>query len=232
MRSRLQTWLLVAIFVSITGVYIWKIAHVQHKNADPTSLPAEPQRQAVNSAKVAVPKPQISPIRLLSQPGLLNSPLSTPTTSSNAPSRFAHRLTNTKQSVTQLARRDKAILLENALLDTEAPLPTIPGKLQSSVDPGAYIVQAKGPLDAAFRSLLQQAGATIISYVPNNAYLVRASASAVQNLAAVAQSVLPYEPYYKLKPALLDLALTENPLPDDSALNISLFADARDKTLD
>jgi subtilisin-like proprotein convertase family protein len=178
----------------------------------------------------------VAPIRLLSQLGLLNSQStvtnSQSAASSNTPPRFAHRLSNTKESVSQLARRDHAILLENALLDTESALPGIPAELQATDDPGTYIVQAKGPLTDSFRNLLQQAGATIISYVPNNAYLVRASGSALQNLAAVAQAVLPYEPYYKLKPSLLDLALTQKPLPDDSTLNISLFSDARQQTLD
>src|SRR5262249_24613179 len=114
----------------------------------------------------------------------------------------------------------------------ESAMPTIPAELHAEGDPGTYIVQAKGPLTDSFRSLLQQAGATIISYVPNNAYLVRASASAAQSLAAAAQVVLPYEPYYKLNPSLLELVMTQKPLPDDSALNVSLFADAHEQTLD
>ena len=43
--------------------------------------------------------------------------------------------------------------------------------------------------------------------------------------------MLPYEPYYKLKPSLLKLAVAQEPLPDDSALNLLLFADAREQTL-
>ena len=77
-------------------------------------------------------------------------------------------------------------------------------------------------------SLLQAAGATIVSYIPNNAFLVRASAAVAQQLSAdpQTQAVLPYEPYYKLKPSLLKLAVAQAPLPDDSALNVLLFADA------
>ena len=45
------------------------------------------------------------------------------------------------------------------------------------------------------------------------------------------QSVLPYEPYYKLKPSLLKLAVAQQPLPDNSTLNLLLFADARAQTL-
>ncbi len=131
-------------------------------------------------------------------------------------------------------RSDTAILLENALLDTARPasLP-IPDHLRAQGDPGSYIVQARGPIDAAFRSLLKTAGAAIVAYIPNNAYLVRASAAVARQLQADprSQSVLPYEPYYKLKPSLLELAVGQEPLPDNTVLNLLLFADAREQTL-
>ena len=144
--------------------------------------------------------------------------------------RFALRLSNTTTPLRQLQRSDQAILLENALLDTTQPAPAIPDHLRAQGDPGSYLVQARGPIDNAFRSLLQAAGATIVSYIPNNAYLVRASAAVAQQLSAdpQTQAVLPYEPYYKLKPSLLKLAVAQNPLPDDSALNVLVFADARE----
>ena len=144
--------------------------------------------------------------------------------------RFALRLSNTTTPLRQLQRSDQAILLENALLDTTRPAPAIPDHLRAQGDPGSYLVQARGPIDNAFRSLLQAAGATIVSYIPNNAYLVRASAAVAQQLSAdpQTQAVLPYEPYYKLKPSLLRLAVAQEPLPDDSALNVLVFADARE----
>ena len=94
-------------------------------------------------------------------------------------------------------------------------------------------MQARGPIDDAFRSLLKAAGAAIVSYIPNNAYLVRASGAVARQLQADprTQSVLPYEPYYKLKPSLLKLAVAQEPLPDNSVLNLLLFADAREQTL-
>src|SRR5436305_7252267 len=72
-------------------------------------------------ASAAMPAPVFP---LLSQPGLLNSTVATLPAAqhSRTNSRFAHRLANTTLSVGQLAHKDKAILLENALLDTEAPL--------------------------------------------------------------------------------------------------------------
>src|SRR5262249_11294595 len=224
MHRRFRTCLLATFFVIVCGATVWRLARFQQKTTQNATRVSETKLSANAATKPPAARPQLDPIRLLSQPGLLNSSVPNSQNSSNSqPSRFAHRLSNTKQSVSQLARKDKAILLENALFDTESALPTIPAELHAEGDPGTYIVQAKGPLTDSFRSLLQQAGATIISYVPNNAYLVRASASAAQSLAAAAQVVLPYEPYYKLNPSLLELVMTQKPLPDDSALNVSLF---------
>ena len=152
-------------------------------------------------------------------------------------SRFAYRLSNTKKSVGELTRNDKAILLENALVDTSqtgAKDLAIPAHLKSQGDPGSYIVQSKGPLDDGFRAMLAKAGAAVVSYIPNNAYLVRASADVADGLGADAQvqAVLPYEPYYKLKSSLLKLAIGQQPLPSDgNMLNLLLFPDGQEATL-
>jgi subtilisin-like proprotein convertase family protein len=140
--------------------------------------------------------------------------------------RFAYRLVNTTKSIGELVNDRRAILLENALIDTRAKLDfSIPKNLQSPGDPGAYIVQADGPVSAAFRAMLAAAGAQIVSYIPNNAYLVRISAGGANSLAAnpLAQSVIPYEPYYKVQSPLL--AFDEKVLPAGAVLNLGLFAD-------
>jgi len=108
-------------------------------------------------------------------------------------------------------QQDGAITVrqENALMDTARPVKLgIPNDLRSSGDPGAWIVQARGPIDNAFRATLKAAGAQVVSYIPNNAYLVRATTPAAQQLSddPRTQIVLPYEPYYKLSPLLLDAA--------------------------
>ena len=95
-------------------------------------------------------------------------------TGGERPTSFAYRLSNTTKSLDELVHDDKAILLENALIDLRNPLNfSIPKNLQSQGDPGAYIVQANGPIDNAFRAMLAAAGAQIVSYIPNDAYLVR-----------------------------------------------------------
>src|SRR6516225_1558648 len=129
-------------------------------------------------------------------------------------SRYPNRLSNTSLPLKQLQARDTAILLQNALLDTANGVSlNIPGQLHASDDPGTYIVQSKGPLDDAFRTQLKQSGAVIVSYIPNNAYLVWMSEGGADALRSAAQAVLRYEPYYKLSPMLLDLAVKQRPLP-------------------
>jgi subtilisin-like proprotein convertase family protein len=159
-----------------------------------------------------------------------------------APGRFDYRLTNTSKSVEQLARSETGILLENALLDTSAPAPLpIPELLRTAVNPGSYIVQSRGPINARFRARVQTAGGSVVGYIPNNAFLVRASDAQAQSLASCpeVQAVLPFEPYYKLKPSLLKLVLN-TPAPAggpaevagglesaETVLHLLLFDDAR-----
>ena len=98
---------------------------------------------------------------------------------------FAWRLSNTTKTIGELVNDRHAILLANALIDTSAKLNlSIPKQLQAPGEPGAYIVQANGPIDNAFRAMLAQSGAQIVSYIPNNAYLVTLSASGANALAA------------------------------------------------
>jgi subtilisin-like proprotein convertase family protein len=166
--------------------------------------------------------------------------------------KFVFRLSNTTKSLDQLMRDSHAILLENALIDSSRPLNlSIPKNLLSQGDPGAYIVQARGPIDNAFRAMLARSGAEIVSYIPNDAYLVRAPASVANGLTGnpLTQAVIPFEPYYKISssmsvtvgqrtlssapmktnraagPSLLALAVKQSPLPAGTCLTLGLFKD-------
>ena len=144
-------------------------------------------------------------------------------------------LRNTSASIGQLIHSHTALLLENAMIDTALPVAlSIPDHLRAQGDPGAYVVQSRGLLDDSFRARLQAAGAVIVAYIPNQAYLVRASRAVGQQLRADprTQAVLPYEPYFKLKPPLLGWAVGRQPLPDNQTLNVLLFPDARAAALD
>jgi len=122
-----------------------------------------------------------------------------------------HRLTNTTKILKDLVEDPRAILLENAFLDTRAPLdPPIPAELRLPGDPGSYIVQSHGTPTDAFQQALVRAGARVVAYIPNNAYLVRAGAKTASILAqdSLVAAMVPYEPYYKIKASLMDAALS------------------------
>jgi len=143
--------------------------------------------------------------------------------------RLAFRLSNTPKTIGQLVHDRHAILLENALIDTRNPLNlSIPDNLRAQGDPGAYIVQAHGPIDNAFRAMLTQSGATIVSYIPNIAYLVTAPSSVANAISSQGFSVIPYEPYYKIESSLLAKILQDQPLPP--AFNVAAFPNTADKT--
>jgi len=163
-----------------------------------------------------------------------NAPVPARVKEALATNAFALRLSNTPKSIGELVNDPHAILLENALIDTRSPLNfSIPAHLRATGDAGAYIVQARGPVTAAFRAALAQAGAEIVSYIPNDAYLVRVGAGGAGGLAAnpLTQSVIPYEPYYKIQSSLLNAAVDQELLPDGAVLNLGLFADGAAQTI-
>ena len=149
----------------------------------------------------------------------------------SATNRFPWRLSNTPKTLGQLMSDSHGILLENAFIDTAAKVDlSIPPNLKASGDPGAYIVQSRGPVDNAFRAQLAAAGAEIVSYIPNNAYLVTLSAGGAAALAGQAgvQTVLPYEPYYKLPASLM--AYAGKSFPADRQLRVAAYPNTADAT--
>jgi len=111
---------------------------------------------------------------------------------------FAWRLSNTSRPMGQLMKDPHAILLANALIDNGSPLNFFHSKnLQAQVI-RRLIVQHAGRWTCVPREA-GAAGAQIVSYIPNNAYLVRISSGRRGGLDGQpqVQSVIPYEPYYK-----------------------------------
>lgn len=223
MRPRPILWFFISLLCLTGAYYFWRLGEqwaAQKKNQPP---PAPAGREAAATGRTAVVSASTSPLSSLTQ---------LPPAASKA-NPLSYRLSNTTNTAGQLLRNDHAVLLENALLDTARPVAlAIPAHLRPQGDPGSYIVQSRGVIDDAFRAALERAGAKWISFIPNNASLVRASASAAQQLAADnrVQSVLPFEPYYKLKAELLPAAVNQDPMPDGLGLNLVLFADAAEAT--
>ena len=205
----------VSLLCLAAGVFFWNLG--------------EQQRAAGNAARLAAPGKSGT-----SSPGTAAPAVTVPglATNSAAKSRYPYRLANTDKKIGQLQNDDHAVLLLNALIDTTRPVNlAIPDRLRAPKDHGTYIVQSRGVTDANFRAAIQNANATIISYIPNNAWLVRVSDGGAQALAANprTQSVLPFEPYYKLDPSLLKATMEKT---DYSAgLNLTLFPDAQAATL-
>src|SRR5256884_1724825 len=115
--------------------------------------------------------------------------------------RFPYRLSNTEQPLSKLGRSDTAILLDNAFIETGSQRPVeVPEHLRAKGEPGSYLVQSRQALDNAFYGSLREAGAEFVSYIPNNAALVRVTAAGARQLGGLSgiQAVLAYEPYYKL----------------------------------
>jgi subtilisin-like proprotein convertase family protein len=239
MRWRPLFWLCLSVLFFAAAAYFWQLGDKweadKAKAARPAKTsspqPSPQQRETTNAPKLTGQSPAAT-TQSASKAGVLSS---LDTRHPTPATRFPYRLSNTKKSVGELTRDDKAILLENALVDTAGSKDLgIPSHLKSEGDPGSYIVQSKGPLDDNFRAMLAEAGATIVSYIPNNAYLVRASADVAAGLGAdeQVQAVLPYEPYYKLKSSLLKMAIEQQPLPwDGDKLNLLAFPDGLEATL-
>src|SRR5215471_18142291 len=202
MRWRPFTWLLLSALFFVAAFYSWRLGDEWAAKRTTTNPRVKPTQSP--AAKPGATEPGSN------QP-VASAASSAPTEKPKG--RFAYRLSNSSQSVGQLVHNEKAILLENALIDTAKPLNfSIPEQLKTKEPAGAarvqtYIVQAHGPVDDTFRELLKAAGASIVSYIPNNAYLVRVSAEGAQQLTGQAQAVVAYEPYYKLQPSLLGLAV-------------------------
>ena len=147
-------------------------------------------------------------------------------TSAAVTNRLAFRLTNASKDIETWIRTPHAIVLENALVDTDQKLNlAIPKHLKAAGDPGAYLVQSKAAVPAQLQALLKSVGAEFISYIPNNACLVRISPSTASALRAnpLVQAVLPWEPYYKVQSSLLGLAVQQKALPVGQILTLGLF---------
>ncbi|HKQ72361.1 MAG TPA: S8 family serine peptidase [Blastocatellia bacterium] len=114
------------------------------------------------------------------------------------------------------------IALNGYVIDTSAPQPLakeLPADLKQSrmaqaragrYNPGdgLYIVQFAGPIQDAWLNTLKSTGANVVSYVSNNAYVVRCDArsatliSRMKDEQSFVQWVGDYEPAYKLEPSM------------------------------
>ncbi len=148
---------------------------------------------------------------------------------------FPYRLRNTFRTVDNLAKRDTAILLNNALIDTTSAIPLdVPAHLRASAKTENYLLQSTGPFEQMFdRETLSRFGIIKVAYFPHNTWLVRMKpemAVRVENFPGT-QSVLPFEPYFKLLGPLLELAVQQADIPGIVSLRLTLFRGVEVETL-
>lgn len=232
MMLKSRTWLWPLLCVLLAAGYLWyqlsgtgRPQQGQGRIGAPEST-AKPAASASLSTDADRLDPAAQPAPPLTQTASPDDPLET---------KLAYRLSNTREPIDTLMRKEEAILLRNALIDSTLPLDLhIPDHLRHSGDPGAYVVQSRGPLTDAFRAALKQAGAETISYIPNNAYLVRLDADGAEQLKALpqTQAVIPWEPYYKIAPDLLNAAMQLEPWEPRTRLTVVAFPGLRAKVLD
>ncbi len=232
MRLRSLLWFLLSVVCFVGAVYFWRLGDRMNEQQRPAAAASAPtnafELKRVNTVKHA----STAPVDLFTRSA--DSTNAAALSVSNISLQVKYRVSNTPKTAGQLAGDSMAILLANALIDLRQPMNlSIPDSLKAKDDPGAYIVQARGPINDLFRSRLQQIGAEIVSYIPNNAYLVRASTSQARQLRGSmgVQAVLAYEPYYKVDARLLDFLLNEkSTMPRPEALNVVVFNDALEPT--
>jgi subtilisin-like proprotein convertase family protein len=226
MKVRSRILILLCLLSLATAWFFWPRGG---DASSPSQFPAHAQQAAAPATSVPVPS-VIAAASAVSN-AVANAVVTRSAASTN---REFFRLSNTTKTLGELTTAPRAILLENALVDTGAKLElNIPKHLRAAGEPGAFIVQARGQVDAAFRAALANAGGQIVSYIPNNAYLVQLSGAGAGVLAGnpLVQAVLPYEPYFKVQASLLDLAVNQKPLPPGKVLTLGLFADGAEATL-
>ncbi len=203
MRIRPRTWLVLSLLLFGAAYWVWTFAE---------------KTSATRRA------PQVQPVA--AQPA---QPLAKTAPAPKAAPAKSYRVSNTRLTEKQLLRSNHAIILRNALIDTDRPLKLdIPAHLRARGAPGSYIVQSEQALDQRFYDRLKKEGAEFVSYIPNNAALVRATPEQARAMAgdALFQAVLPYEPYYKLAPPLLAAAVAQEQ-PQSEALNVTAFPGQR-----
>jgi sugar lactone lactonase YvrE len=226
MNLRTRTWMLISLLCFGAAWVFWQLGEKRRLRDSPPPAFQPPKSNELPRASGPSPRRAVSP------------PAPAATTATPTPfgllslakdPRFPHRLSNTRKAGDDMFRNDNAVLLRHAWIETtEGPPARVPDHLRAGANPGSYIVQARGPIDVAFRDALVRAGATIVSYVPNNAYLVAASPELASRLTRWqrAQAVLPFEPYYKFSTELIGDAVGRVPQPIDRELNVVLFPNA------
>ncbi|MEP6664521.1 MAG: hypothetical protein ABJC04_12750, partial [Verrucomicrobiota bacterium] len=129
MRMKPRSWFLLSVMLFIASAYFWRLGEdrrtAQQAAKQKTSATTEQQAPAAKPVTAPV-SPAVSSKKLLTD---LTTNSAT-ANSTNAPELYPNRLKNTSQTIDQLVRNNRAILLRNALIDTGAEGVKIPAELR------------------------------------------------------------------------------------------------------
>lgn len=223
MYLRTRTWAIISVVCLLAAIYFWRLG--------------EDRAVREQEARHAVRTNAIMPL-LSTQAGALAqgqpTTLGTGFVETNGP--VPYRVSNTRMPMEDLVRSDAAVLLRNALIDaTSGVTLPIPQHLRVQGETKSYVAQSRGTTTDDFRNQLKAAGAEIVSYVPNNAYLVRIASNGAETLRALpqVQAVIAWEPHFKIvNSELLALAYEQRPLPTGNPLVVMAFPGEEDATAD
>jgi YVTN family beta-propeller protein len=215
MRSNFRFWLALSLLLGAGAMLVWFKGRPDKATAVEAVAWGQPQKQALR-----MPALMTTPSVLAATGGAATKHTGTKSLTEK------YQLKNVEQSIETLQPVQSAILMKNALIDTRQPVElNIPAELRAGENPGAYIVQANSAPTAEFQKALKDAGAEIVAYVPNNAFLVKAENNVAANVRTLpnVNSVLAYEPYYKLDLRLMKFAVDRETMPNDAWLRVTFF---------
>lgn len=123
------------------------------------------------------------------------------------------------------------IQFRSGSVDTSTPIPPVPANLRQGRTPGQqfWVVQFAGPIKPDWLDELRKDGLEIVSYIPNNAYIVWGDGGAIDALersvatSPVRQFTGAYHTAYRLAP---DLQTTKTPLPENIAVTVQFYKTA------
>ncbi len=141
-----------------------------------------------------------------------------------------------------MANHLNRIELATGAIDTRAGEPNIPANMRQSLGAGKglRLIQFKGPVQPEWLDQVKAGGnVKVVSYFPNNAYVVQVDQAGEENLAKLMapsgpiQWIGSYHPYYKMRASLrnstaptvkVDVAIVRGPDSDQTLQNLARYS--------
>ncbi len=142
-----------------------------------------------------------------------------------------------------MANHLNRIELATGAIDTRGGEPAVPQSMRQSAGQGGKqlrLLQFKGPVQPAWLDQIKAGGnVKVVSYIPNNAYVVQVDQVGEENLAKLMapsgpiQWIGSYHPYYKLRSSLrnstaptvkVDVAVVRGPDTDQTLQNLGRYS--------